>query len=79
MHSAPAQPFGTHDYQILFSPAEPPREVNIRAHAAVPLRVGDLFTVGRHDGTYDLVVETISHLAGGRWVARCSVSAPPWR
>jgi hypothetical protein len=69
-------PFGSHDYQIDYVPLEKPREVNIGARAALPLQVGDSYTIDRADGVYDLVVEEISRMAGGRWNARCRVSQP---
>ena len=68
------QPFGIHDYRIECTPSEGPREVNIGAHVAMPLRVGDRYTIDRRDGVYDLIVEEISRMAGGRWNARCRVS-----
>jgi len=73
------QPFGAHDYQIECLPTVGPREVNIRARRALPLRVGDRYTIDRNDGVYDLLVEEISRVTGGSWNARCSVSEPPWR
>ena len=72
--SSSAAPFGAHDYQIRCTPTEAPREVNIRARAALPLRVGDLYTIGHRDRLCDLIVEEISLLAGGDWNARCQVS-----
>jgi hypothetical protein len=74
----PAPPFGAHDYQIDYAPAEAPREVSIRARAALPLRVGDRYTVGRQGLVYDLMVEDVSRAAGGRWTARCRVLNQPW-
>jgi hypothetical protein len=68
------QPFGAHDYQIEYVPADAPREVNIRARSAAPLRVGDHYTVDRPNCICDLVVEEIGRLRGGRWIARCRVS-----
>ncbi|HEY4028955.1 MAG TPA: hypothetical protein VGM25_01310 [Caulobacteraceae bacterium] len=70
------QPFGPHDYRIQCLPPEAPRQVNIRGRAAAPLAVGDRYTIDRHDCIYDLIVEEISRLAGGRWNARCRVSEP---
>ena len=65
--------FGRHDYQIECLPPGAPRQVDIRASAAVPLRVGDHYTIDRSEGVYDLVVEQISHSTEGRWNARCRV------
>ncbi len=70
-----AAPFGAHDYEILFRPLTAPREANIRAMAAKPLRVGDLYTIGRAGQLYDLVVQEISRQKSGHWNARCEVSA----
>jgi hypothetical protein len=70
----PSRPFGIHDYQIEYLPVDAPREVNIRARSAAPLRVGDRYTIDRPDGLCDLIVEEIYRLAGGRWNARCRVS-----
>jgi hypothetical protein len=75
--SAPdPQPFGASDYQIEYVPLEQPREVNIGAHAATPLQVGDSYTIARSNCVYDLIVEEISRTVGGRWNARCRVSQP---
>jgi hypothetical protein len=74
----PSAPFGAHDYQIDYAPAEAPREVSIRARAALPLRVGDRYTIGRQGRLYDLMVEDVSGVAGGRWTARCRVLDLPW-
>lgn len=78
--SAPLWPslFGVHDYQIDYRPSEAPREVNIGAHAALPLRVGDRYTIDRSDCIYDLVVEEISRSAEGFWNARCGVLDLTW-
>lgn len=71
----PAVPaFGAHDYEIECWPPEAPQEVHIQARAALPLQLGDSYTIGRDGGFYDLVVEEVSRLAGGRWNARCRVS-----
>lgn len=70
----PLQPFGAHDYRIERTPTEDPREVNIGARAALPLQVGDRYTIGGRDGVYDLIVEEVSRMAGGRWNARCRVA-----
>jgi hypothetical protein len=77
--SASASPlmFGAHDYHIVFPPLGTPREVNIRATDARPLRVGDNYTIGRSGRVYDLVVEEISVLAGG-WNARCRIADLQW-
>jgi hypothetical protein len=75
---APSPPFGTHDYQIEYVPAQAPREVNIRARSAAPLRVGDRYTIDRPDCVCDLIVEEIDRLAGGHWTARCRVSDLLW-
>jgi hypothetical protein len=69
-------PFGTHDYQIACLPPGAPRAVDIGALAALPLRIGDHFTIDSEDCVYDLVVERISHSAEGRWTARCRVFDP---
>jgi hypothetical protein len=69
----PPSPFGWHDYHIRYLPPGAPREVDIRAHAAAPLRVGDLYTIDHHDHVYELVVERVSHTPEGRWRARCRV------
>ena len=74
----PSQPFGAHDYQIDYLPAQAPREVTIRARSAAPLRVGDRYTIDRPDCLCDLVVEDFYRLAGGRWTARCRVSDLLW-
>jgi hypothetical protein len=74
----PPCPFGAHDYQITCLPPEAPRRVDIGAHAALPLRVGDHYTIDRDHDVYDLIVEEISRSAGGGWNARCRVSAPTW-
>jgi hypothetical protein len=74
----PSQPFGAHDYQIECLPADAPREVNIRARSAEPLKVGDRYTIGRTNCFCDLIVEEISRLRGGRWTARCRVSDLLW-
>ncbi len=74
-----AGPFEAHDYEFEFAPAGAPKEVNIQARAARPLRVGDHYTVSRADDFCDLIVETIHHLDGGRWQARCRVAGPDWR
>ena len=74
----PSRPFGIHDYQIEYLPVDAPREVNIRARSAAPLRVGDRYTIDRPDGLCDLIVEEIYRLAGGRWNARCRVSDLVW-
>lgn len=70
------QPFGSHDYRIECLPPEAPRRVNIRGRAAVPLEVGDRYTIDSRDCVYDLIVEEIRRLAGGRWNARCRVCEP---
>jgi hypothetical protein len=75
---SPRPTFGAHDYEISFSPPDQPREVNIRAKAAHPLRIGDHFTVRRLGFLYDLIVEDVSHLAGGHWSARCGVDRRLW-
>ena len=72
------RPFGAHDYQIECLPPEAPREVNIRARIAAPLQLGDRYTIGRHGCVYDLVVEEVSRMTGGRWNARCRVSDRLW-
>jgi hypothetical protein len=69
--------FGAHDYEILFRPLTMPREANIRAIAAAPLRVGDVYTIGRAGRLYDLVVQEISRQKSGHWNARCEVSDWP--
>jgi hypothetical protein len=69
--------FGAHDYEILFRPLTMPREANIRAIAASPLRVGDVYTIGRAGRLYDLVVQEISRQKSGHWNARCEVSDWP--
>ncbi len=68
---ASAFPFSAHDYQIV---RLSPDQVNIRASGALPLRVGDLYTIAGESGFCDVVVEEIVHSAGGRWNARCQVS-----
>jgi hypothetical protein len=73
----PSAMFGAHDYQIVLPPLGSPREVNIRATDAEPLRVGDNFTIGRSGDVYDLVVEEISRLGEG-WNARCRISDRQW-
>jgi hypothetical protein len=73
-----SQPFGAHDYQIEYLPADVPREVNIRAKSAAPLQVGDRYTIGRPHCICDLIVEEISRPAGDRWTARCRVSDLLW-
>ena len=75
---SPPHPFGMHDYQIECLPPEAPREVDIGALVAVPLRVGDHYTIDRYDGVYDLVVERVSHSHEGRWTARCRVFELTW-
>lgn len=75
---ASSQPFGAHDYQIEYLPADAPREVNIRARSAAPLRIGDRYTIGRPGCVCDLIVEEISRLRSGRWTARCRVSDLLW-
>jgi hypothetical protein len=70
------QPFGAHDYKIECLPPEAPRQVNIGGRAAAPLEVGERYTIARHECVYDLIVEELSRLAGGRWTARCRVSEP---
>ena len=69
--------FGAHDYQIVLPPLGAPREVNIRATNAQPLRVGDNYTIGRSGDLYDVVVEEISRLGKG-WNARCRISDRQW-
>jgi hypothetical protein len=69
-------PFGAHDYRIECVPPEAPRQVNIAGRGAEPLEVGERYTIDSHDCLYDLIVEEISKVAGGRWTARCSVSGP---
>lgn len=77
-NSSPAfpHPFGAHDYKIECLPPEAPREVNIRGLAAVPLQVGERYTIARRECVYDLIVEETSHSVSGRWTARCRVSEP---
>ena len=75
-HDSP-QMFGAHDYHIVFPPLGAPREVNIRATDARPLRVGDSYTIGRSGQVYDLIVEEISAQAGG-WNARCRIADLQW-
>ncbi len=70
------RPFGAHDYRIEYLPFGTPREVNIVARSAEPLQVGERYTIDRDHCVYDLIVEEISRLAGGRWNARCRVSEP---
>lgn len=70
------QPFGAHDYRIQCLPPQAPREANICGRAATPLEVGDRYTIESHGCIYDLIVEEISRLGGGRWNARCRVSQP---
>jgi hypothetical protein len=72
--SASPAPFGAHDYQIILLPADAPRQVSIQARAALPLQVGERYTVGHDQVLYDLIVDDISHLADGLWCARCSVT-----
>jgi len=74
----PSRPFGIHDYQIEYLPVDAPREVNIRARSAAPLRVGGRSTIDCPDGLCALTVEEIYRLAGGRWNARCRVSDLVW-
>ena len=64
-------PFGRHDYEIVYGPLERSREVDIRAVLARPLIVGELFTFGRDDRIYDVIVAEISAMAHGGWSARC--------
>jgi hypothetical protein len=71
-------PFGRHDYRIDCRPPGAPREVDIGACAAQPLRIGDHYTIGGGDCVYDLVVEQVSHSAGGHWTARCRVFDLTW-
>ena len=73
-----SDPFGAHDYNIDCLPPEAPYEVDIGASAAAPLKVGDHYTIDRHDCVYDLVVERVSHSAEGRWTARCRVVGSTW-
>jgi hypothetical protein len=70
------QPFGAHDYRIEYLPPDAPRRVNIAGRAAAPLEVGERYTISSHECVYDLIVEEISRLGGGRWEARCRVSGP---
>ncbi len=72
------RPFGEHDYEIVFRPLDVPREVDIGAKAAEPLRVGDILTVGRAGCLYDLTVQAISRHEGGGWNARCTISDLHW-
>lgn len=67
--------FGAHDYEIVFLPLTAPHVAHIRATAAEPLRVGDLYTLGQAGVVYDLVVQDITRPKGGGWNARCRVSA----
>jgi hypothetical protein len=70
------QPFGEHDYEIVFPQLKASREVHILAMAALPLRVGDHYTISPAGCLFDIVVEEISRPAGGRWNARCKVADP---
>ena len=70
------QPFGAHDYRIECLPPEAPRQVNIGGRAAAPLEVGERYTIAGCECVYDLIVEELSRLTGGRWTARCRVSEP---
>lgn len=69
-----ASPFSAHDYHIVCLPRGEPSQVNIRASDALPLRVGDQYTIAGESCFCDVVVEEIIHGAGGRWSARCQVS-----
>ncbi len=66
-------PFGEHDYEIVYARLEASREVNIHAVSARPLVRGEMFTFGRGDYFYDVIVAETAVVAGGGWTALCRV------
>jgi hypothetical protein len=65
--------FGEHDYEIVYARLEASREVNIHAVFARPMVRGELFTFGRGDNFYDVIVAETTAVAGGGWTALCRV------
>ena len=67
------EPFGRHDYEIVFGRLEIAREVNVRSVLSRPLEVGEIYTFDRAEGLYDVVVAEITPSGRGGWSARCRV------
>jgi hypothetical protein len=66
-------PFGAYDYDIAYGRLEQAMEVSIRATAARPLVVGDIYTFSRPTGLYDVEVTEVTMGEGFAWDARCRV------
>lgn len=66
-------PFGVYDYVIVYDRLDRAMEIHIKATAARPLVVGDVYTVTRPTGLYDVEVAEVTMGEGLAWDARCKV------
>lgn len=69
----PDRPLGGHRYEIAFGQLERSREVDVRSSSARPLKVGEIYTFGRSEGFYDVIVAEVVTIGTGGWRARCKV------
>ena len=69
----PDRPLGGHKYEIAFGQLERSREVDVRSSSARPLKVGEIYTFGRLEGFYDVIVAEVATTGDGGWCARCKV------
>jgi hypothetical protein len=69
----PSYPLGGHSYEIVFGRLEKSREVDVRSSSARPLKVGEIYTFGRSEGFYEVIVAEVAATTSGGWSARCKV------